>query len=143
LNTKATQKTVTRIGTETIESFLREDRTLLVAVLRKDPYLLEHLRELMEVAMEFREEILGACYTLEELLPYFAEHFGVGGTPTYLLIRGGELLGALLGRNSRKALAQFVREHLELAAAQGRTGEARTMDAGAPAGTGRKSRGIR
>jgi hypothetical protein len=108
----ATQKTVTRIGTDNVERFLEVDRPLFIAVLRKDPDLLENLRLIMEVTVEFKDEVLAACYTLEDLLPYFAERFGVGGTPTYLMVRNGEFEGSLLGKNSRKNLEAFIQEHL-------------------------------
>jgi hypothetical protein len=116
-----TQKAVTRIGIENIEKFLDEDRALFIAVLRKDPDLLEHLRLIMELALQFKDEVLAACYTLEDLLPYFAERFGVGGTPTYLIVRNGELIGSLLGKNSRKALEGFIQEHLGKQPVEGNT----------------------
>jgi hypothetical protein len=136
-----TQKAVARIGTDTIEKFIGEDRPLFIAVLRKDQDLLEHLRGLMEVAMEFREEVLVACYTLEDLLPYFADHFGVGGTPTYLIVRNGELLGSLLGKNSRNTLIGFIHEHLDGSAGAGHAGEAHVTEAGMPAARRRGARG--
>jgi hypothetical protein len=140
LNAKATQKAVTRIGTDTIEGFLGEDRALLIAVLRKDPELLEQLRGLMEVVVEFREEVLVTCYTLEDLLPYFAERFGVGGTPTYLIVRNGELLGSLLGKNTSKALIGFIHENLAGPGESRHAGKARSRDAGAQADLQKKMR---
>jgi len=119
----ATQKTVTRIGSDNVDRFLEEDRPLFIAVLRKDTDLLENLRLIMEVAVEYKDEVLAACYTLEDLLPYFAERFGVGGTPTYLMVRNGELKGSLLGKNSRKNLEAFIQEHLEKTPGAGHDGE--------------------
>jgi len=138
LNARLTQKAVSRIGTDTIDKFLGEDRPLLIAVLRKDPDLLEHLRQLMDVAMEFREEVLVACYTLEDLLPYFADRFGVGGTPTYLMIKNGELLGTLLGKISRKSLIGFIQENLGVSGGSRHTDDTGTGVAGTP--TDRKMR---
>lgn len=137
-----TQKAVTRIGTDTIERFLEEDRPLFIAVLRKDPDLLEQLGQIMDVASEFREEVLAACYTLEDLLPYFAERFGVGGTPTYLMVVNGELKGSLLGKNSRKSLAGFVREHLDKTSASPLAGEQRPLSETAKPAGKRAGRGI-
>jgi hypothetical protein len=139
----ATQKTVTRIGTDNVEKLLEEDRPLFIAVLRKDPDLLENLRLIMEVAVEFRDEVLAACYTLEDLLPYFAERFGVGGTPTYLLVRNGELEGSLLGKNSRKNLEAFIREHLVNTPGEGPANENRPRADATPSVGKEPARGIR
>ncbi|HNY63873.1 MAG TPA: hypothetical protein PKM41_00430 [Deltaproteobacteria bacterium] len=140
----AIQQAVRRIGTDTIESFLREDRALFIAVLRRDQYLIEHLRQLMDVAMHFREEVLVSCYTLEDLLPYFNERFGVCGTPTFLMVRGGEVLGTLLGKSSPSALAGFVQEHLKgFNSGTEPAGKAQGMKAGTPARRKKAARGIR
>jgi hypothetical protein len=140
----ATQKAVSRIGTDTIEKFLGEDRALFIAVLRRDQDLMEHLRQLMDVAMQFREEVLVACYTLEDLLPYFAERFGVGGTPTFLMVRDGSVLGILLGKNSRSALIGFIQENLDgVSSGAEPLGRSHGMKAGKPATRKKAARGIR
>lgn len=104
---------VFQIRTESIAGFLgEEDHPLFIAVLRKDANFTENFRQLSEVAKEFEKDGLIVCYTLEDLLPYFTIRFGIGGTPTFLMIIGGIVLGTMLGKNSSSSLAQFIKEHL-------------------------------
>lgn len=104
---------VFQIRTDTISRFLgEEDHPLFIAALRKDADYAKNIRQLSDVAEEFEKEGLIVCYTLEDLLPYFTIRFGIGGTPTFLMIVGGIVLGTMLGKNSSSSLVQFIREHL-------------------------------
>lgn len=107
------QAGISQIHTGTIGTYLGEERCpLFIAVLRRDPDLAANLENLKEVAAEFKKDRLIVCYTLEELLPYFTIRFKVGGTPTFLMIISGIVLGTLLGKNTAPALVKFVHGHL-------------------------------
>lgn len=94
---------------DTIGDFLGNGHgMLLVACLRKDSDLADHLRQLGSMAQAFGTEGLAVCYALEELLPYFTGRYGVAGTPTFLMIRGGDLCGTLLGKNPDSSLIRFI-----------------------------------
>jgi hypothetical protein len=104
---------ISEILIDTIDTFLGEEkRPILIAVLRKDRELVGTLRQLADVATAPEgQEVLG-CYTLDELLPYFMNRFGVGGTPTFLMILSGVITGTMLGRNETQAILHFIRQNL-------------------------------
>ena len=107
------ESTIFRIEQETVGTYLGEEaRPLIIACLLKDRDLAENLRQLQDVAAAFEEERLMACYILDDMLPYFSNRFHVGGTPTFLMIAKGVILGTLLGKNSSTAIIQFVHEML-------------------------------
>lgn len=102
-----------RIEQETVGTYLGEEaRPLVIACLLKDKNLSENLRQLQGVSGTFEKEKLLVCYTLDDMLPYFSNRFNVGGTPTFLMIANGVVLGTLLGKNSSSAIIRFVREML-------------------------------
>ncbi len=102
---------ITRLQPDTAAGYLDIDTgTLLLACLRKDRDLSENLSRLDEVASLLREDGITMGYALDDMLPYFTDRFGIAGTPTYLMIRGGVILGTLLGKTTAPALIRFIRE---------------------------------
>jgi hypothetical protein len=107
------EKETIRIEQETLEIYLGEEaRPLIIACLLKDKDLAENLRLLQNVSLAFEKERLMVCYALDDMLPYFSNRFNVGGTPTFLMIASGVVLGTLLGKNSSTSIIQFVHEML-------------------------------
>lgn len=107
------KKEILRIEQETIGTYLGEETTpLIIACLLKDRNLAENLRQLQGVSAAFEKEGFLVSYTLDDMLPYFSNRFNVGGTPTFLVIANGVVLGTLLGKNSSASIIQFVREML-------------------------------
>ncbi len=107
------KREIIRIEQETIPTYLGEEaRPLIIACLLKDRDLTENLRQLQGVSAAFEKERLLVCYALDDMLPYFSSRFNVRGTPTFLMIANGVVLGALLGKNSSAAIIQFVHEML-------------------------------
>lgn len=106
-------KGLVRIEQETIGIYLGdESRPLIIACLVKDRDLAENIGQLQSVSASFEKEKLLVSYTLDDMLPYFSNRFNVRGTPTYLLIANGIVLGTLLGKNSGIVIVQFVHEML-------------------------------
>ncbi len=102
---------ITQLKPDTAARYLDDDTgTLLIACLRKDRDYRENLSRLGEAASLLREDGIVIGYVLDDMLPYFTDRFGIAGTPTYLMIRSGVILGALLGKTTAPALARFVRE---------------------------------
>lgn len=102
---------ITRLEPDTAAGFLDNDTgTLLIACLKKDRGFRENLGRLGEAASLLREDGMVIGYVLDDMLPYFADRFGIAGTPTYLMIRSGIIIGTLLGKITVPALVRFVRE---------------------------------
>lgn len=103
---------IRKLATDNIgAAFKEENHPLLIACLKKDIDYHMHLKQLEEVAAFFRDSI-SVCFILDDLYTYFKERYGVGGTPTFLVIKNGELLGTLLGKNPAHNLIEFTRECL-------------------------------
>ncbi|MGD0819449.1 MAG: thioredoxin family protein [Desulfomonilia bacterium] len=102
---------VTRIRIDTIESVLREEKTVFVACIRDDIDYQETMGEIESVAL-FAGPNLKVCYVLEDLLPYFEKRFSVSGTPSFLIIKNGDLLDSILGKISAQGLMDFIRPHV-------------------------------
>ncbi|MRR14765.1 thioredoxin [archaeon] len=104
---------ISQIRIDTIESVLgEEDRSLFIAVLRKDRDLLGIIRQLEDIAAAFEKQEVLVYYTLDDLLPYFMNRFGIGGTPTFLMISSGVIAGTMLGRNDTQAIIHFINQNL-------------------------------
>ncbi len=102
---------ITRLQPDTAAGFLDNDTgVLLIACLKNDRDLRENLSRLGEVASLHQKDGIAIGYVLDDMLPYFSDRFGIAGTPTYLLIRSGIILGTLLGKTTAPALDRFVRE---------------------------------
>jgi hypothetical protein len=102
---------VRRIRIDTIEYVLREENPVLVACIRDDVSYHETL-EGLETAAVFAGPELSMCFVLEDLLSYFETRYGITGTPTFLLIRHGDLMDSLLGKASVQDLMDFIRPHI-------------------------------
>ena len=102
---------VRRIRIDTIESVLREEKPVLVACIRDDVDYHETLDGIETVAV-FAGPELSICFVLEDLLSYFETRYGITGTPTFLLIRHGDLMDSLLGKASVQDLMDFIRPHM-------------------------------
>lgn len=102
---------VTRIRIDTIEAVLREEKTVFVACIRDDFDYQETMGDIESVAL-FTGPNLKVCYVLEDLLPYFEKRFSVSGTPSFLIIKNGDLLDSILGKISARGLMDFIRPHV-------------------------------
>jgi hypothetical protein len=102
---------VRRIRIGTIESVLMEEKPVLVACIRDDVDYHDALEGLETVAVFVGPE-LSMCFVLEDLLSYFETRYGISGTPTFLLIRHGDLMDSLLGKASVQDLMDFIRPHI-------------------------------
>lgn len=101
---------ITRLQPDTAAGFLDDDTgTLLIACLKTGPDFPEDLGRLGEVASLLREDGVTIGYVLDDMLLYFSDRFGIAGTPTYLLIKSGIILGTLLGKTTAPALGRFIR----------------------------------
>lgn len=117
---------ITRIQADMITRYLDDDiGPLFIACIRKDQDFQENLNQLEGIALGFRKDGVMVGYILDDLLTYFTNRFGIGGTPTYLMIRSGVVLGTLLGRNSSPALVRFIKETGRRCKPKTRTGRAR------------------
>jgi len=102
---------ISLIRTENIETYLgEEDRPLFLAILRKDHTINDTLNQLEEIAAIHEKDDILVCYSLDDLLPYFTNRFGIGGTPTFVMILSGIITGSMLGKNSTASLTQFIGE---------------------------------
>jgi hypothetical protein len=123
---------VKRIMIDTIDSVFREEKTIFVACIRDDIDYQETMGEIESVAL-FSGPDLKVCFALEDLLPYFEKRFSVSGTPSFLIIKNGDLLDSILGKTSAQGLMDFIRPHVPGLSEQGAAGRhipaARTMAA--------------
>ena len=102
---------VERIMIDTIDSVFREDKTIFVACIRDDIDYQETRAEIEFIAL-FAGPYLKVCIALEDILPYFEKRFFVSGTPSFLIIKKGELLDSSLGKISTQGLMDFIRPHI-------------------------------
>ena len=102
---------VRRIMIDTIDSEFMEEKTIFVACIRDDIDYQETRAEIESVAL-FAGPDLKVCFALEDLLPYFEKRFFVSGTPSFLIIKHGELLDSILGKTSAQCLIDFIRPHV-------------------------------
>lgn len=103
---------VTQLRNDNIGAVLgEEDHPIFIACLRKDKDYKLNRSQLEKIAAYFGDDIT-ICFALDDLLPYFSERYGVGGTPTFLMIRQGELLDTMLGKESMQSLIEFCKVHV-------------------------------
>jgi hypothetical protein len=102
---------VRHIMIDTIDSVFAEDKTVFMACIRDDIDYQETISEIESVAL-FAGPSLKVCFALEDLLPYFEKRFSVSGTPSFLIIRNGDLLDSILGKISAQGLMDFIRPHM-------------------------------
>lgn len=100
------QEIITNLRTEDIESVLMREPTLLVACIRGTNY--HEILEMIESVAIFFGPDLNVCYAREDLFPYFEKRFRVSGTPTFLLIKHGNILDSLLGTHSSQDLVTWI-----------------------------------
>ena len=111
---------VTRITADTLDAVLREeDNPVLLACIRNDVNLRETLQALETVAV-YAGPAVRVCYATEEILPAAESMYQVTGTPTFLLIKRGELLDRLLGKTSAQGLLLFLGSTFTAGRARGR-----------------------
>jgi hypothetical protein len=102
---------IKHIKIDTIDSVLREGKTIFVACIRDDIDYQETIDKIESVAL-FAGPDLRVCFALEDLLPYFEKRFFVSGTPSFLIIKNGVLLDSILGKISAQGLIDFIRPHV-------------------------------
>jgi hypothetical protein len=106
-----TSELITRMTSEIVDVAMHEAVPVLIGCLIKDGSFASHLVSLELTAMFFQDEIK-VSYALEDMHPYFRKMFGVTGTPTYIVIQSGNVLGTLLGKVSPGKLIEHVSEML-------------------------------
>lgn len=100
---------IVRIQDNSVSRYLDSGNgSLFIACLRKDKDLRENLARLEKLGLALSKDGITIGYVLEDMLPYFAERFCIGGTPAYLMIRDGIVLGTLLGKSTGPALIRFI-----------------------------------
>ena len=102
---------ITRLTSENADAIMQEPGPVLVGCLLKDGSFTSNMVSLELTAMFFQGEIK-VYYALEEMHPYFRKKFGVAGTPTFIVIQSGNVLGTLLGKVSPGKLIEHVSEML-------------------------------
>jgi hypothetical protein len=112
---------VTCIKIDTIDAVFREDKTVFVACIRDDIDYQETMGEIESLAL-FAGPDLKVCFALEDLLSYFEKRFFISGTPSFLIIKDGDLLDSMLGKISVQGLMDFIRPHMPDLFKQGATG---------------------
>jgi len=75
----------------------REGKPVLLAFLRKGNDFAEHTKTLKHLS-ELYEDRLKVCLGDELFLDTFFKWFGFRGTPFYLLVSDGKVIGRFLGR---------------------------------------------
>jgi hypothetical protein len=99
------------ITIDTIDTVFREEKTIFVACIRDDIDYQETRAQIESIAL-FAGPYLKVCFTLEDILPYFEKRFFISGTPSFLIIKNGELLDSILGKISAQGLMDFIRPHM-------------------------------
>lgn len=87
---------VTLIHHENLSLIKNTDCPVLLARIRRDSRIMEHITLLQRVAARFPGK-LDIYYSLDELLPYLHCIYHVQGTPTFLLLKKGQVKDCLLG----------------------------------------------
>ncbi|MBN2299411.1 MAG: thioredoxin family protein [Deltaproteobacteria bacterium] len=103
---------VTQLGSDNIGVLMgEEDQPVLIACLCRDKDFQGNIRQLEGIAASFSHQ-LSVCFALEDLLPYFTKRYGIIGTPTFLIIRQGDLIETMLGKNPTQSVIDFCNEHI-------------------------------
>jgi hypothetical protein len=91
-----------------IISTLPENRLpVFIAILRNDQDIEANIIKLESLAACFLDK-MDVYYALEDMHPYFAHRYGTLGTPTYLIVHQGNVLGTILGNNSNPKLVKHA-----------------------------------
>ncbi len=98
---------VTRIRIDSMEALQDKEKPVLAACIRDDVDYKGMLDTLETVAV-YAGPSVRICVIPEDLLPFFERRYGVKGTPTFLLMQGGELKDSLLGKSSVEGLMEFI-----------------------------------
>ncbi len=98
---------VSHIRIDAMDALRSEEKPVLAACIRDDLDYHTTLEGLETVAI-YAGPALRICVILEDLLPFFESRYGVTGTPTFLLLQGGELKDSLMGKSSVQTLMDFV-----------------------------------
>jgi len=102
----------TQLRDDNIGLFMEEeDRPVFIACLRRDKDFQENLNQLKRITAYFGKQ-LGVYFALEYLLPYFTKRYGIAGTPSFLLIRKGDLIDTMLGKNPTQSVINFCKAHI-------------------------------
>jgi hypothetical protein len=87
---------VSQITLETIADLIGNPIPILIACIRKDQKFQDQLITLDYIADHFRGS-LAVYYSLEDVFPYFSERYSIKGTPTFLVLDQGNIMGNILG----------------------------------------------
>ncbi len=109
---KAEKGLVTQLRNDNIGVLIgEEDQPVLIACLCRDKDFQGTIQQLEGIAALFPHQ-LSVCFALEDLLPYFTRRYGVVGTPTFLILRRGNLIETMLGKNPTQSVIDFCKEHV-------------------------------
>ncbi|MBW1782966.1 MAG: thioredoxin family protein [Deltaproteobacteria bacterium] len=87
---------------------LKEKMPVLVLCMHRDPDFSGQLEVIHRVVTKTCGDRLKVCLLKEDSVGVFRETYGVGGTPTFLLFRGGREMSRLLGQAEPGVLKEFL-----------------------------------
>jgi hypothetical protein len=96
-----------QLNNDGIDSIIESSLPILIACLWKDQDFNENLKNLDSIAAYFHKE-MHVYYALEDTLIYFSNRYRVLGTPTYLILHQGKVLGTILGKVSNRKLIKHA-----------------------------------
>lgn len=86
-----------------------KDCPVLLVCIRKDDKAPEYIHMLQATAQRF-EGAIKVYFAFDELIPYLSRTYGLHGTPTFLLLRNGNVLDSLLGTIDYDDLSKILRD---------------------------------
>lgn len=97
------------IGLEDFEEeVIKERMAVLVLCMHRDIDFDGQIEVIERITAKTCGRSLKVCLLEEESMGVFRESYGVGGTPTFLLFRGGREMGRLLGQAEAGTLEEFL-----------------------------------
>ncbi len=97
------------IGLEDFEKeVIKERMPVLVLCMHRDPDFLGQIKVIERITAKMYGKDLKVCLLEEESVAVFREKYRVGGTPTFLLFRGGKEMSRLLGQAEPGIFEDFL-----------------------------------
>ncbi|MDD1728406.1 MAG: hypothetical protein LUQ50_04960, partial [Methanospirillum sp.] len=90
-----------------IDSIAGSYLPVFIACIWNDKDIKENVIKLESIARYFYGE-MNVYYALDDMFPYFRNKFGIPGTPTYIVIYKGDVLGTILGKISVQSLIDLL-----------------------------------
>ena len=101
------------VGLENFErEVLKEKMPVLVLCMHQDSDFYGQIEIIERITSESYCHRLKVCLLKEESVGVFREKYGVGGTPTFIVFRGGREISRLLGQAESAILQEFLSQTL-------------------------------